>query len=131
MKVVFPVGPATWVLLSLLLFTGCTNSETRIRGYFGMTKNRPLQDATIQAALQSQFPTGTPIKNVESILAQRGLGKDGKSIMWENADSLFCQPDDYHDQVFSITKRRLTVCFEMDAQQKVKQITVDSINIGL
>jgi len=102
MKVIFPARLAFWLLTSFLLFTGCTNSESRIRGYFGMTKKQPLQDATIQAALQSQFPTGTPIKNVESALAKRGLGKDGESSMWQNADSLCCQPNDYHDQIHDV-----------------------------
>lgn len=124
-------------LASLSRVTGCTGgAEARIRHYFGVAPNQPLQETTIRAALVSQFPVGTPSTVVETSLAARGIGKDGKSMMWRpQADqwrtnkTLCCQPFDYTDGL--ISKRRITVCFDLDEKQKVKQIEVESFDYSL
>lgn len=134
------LGKSSLFLSCVLLLscaTGCTSrTEVRIRHYFGVAPNQPLQDTTIQAALLSQFPVGTQGTAVETALAARGIGKDGKSTMWRpetnqwwTGDALCCQPYDYSDGLVSM--RRITVRFDLDGQQKVKQINVESFSYGL
>ena len=119
---------------------GCASrNEARVRRYYGLAKGEPTQDAKIKAALLLQFPIGTPSTNVESSLAARGLGKDGKSVMWltpanklRSATALCCGPYDYEQHSFSVfPMRRLTVWFDLDEKQNVKQINVESFNYGL
>jgi hypothetical protein len=104
-------------------------TETRIRHYFGLAPHEPLNSTNIQSALLLQFPAGTPITNVEATLTERGIGKDGNSMMWQTNSFLGCEPYDYSDAWFSM--RRIQVNFDLDEQQKVKQIQVDSFDIGL
>ena len=111
-------------------------NEARIRNYFGLAAGQTFQDTTIQAALLSQFPVGTSSTSVESSLAARGLGKDGKSTMWRTetnqwttARALCCTPNDYNEDWLSM--RRITVCFDLDENQKVKQIDVQSFSYSL
>lgn len=145
MRVKFPRS-AQWgacvfsFLVLLLCVAGCAGkSEARIRHYFGLTGREPIQETTIQGALLRQFPVGTSSKTVEASLATRGLGKDGKSAMWRPetnqwyvGNALCCGPYDYEEHVLSVSPmRRLTVCFDLDEQQKVKQITVSSFKYGL
>jgi len=108
-------------------------TEARIRSYFGLAAGQTFQDTTIQAALLAQFPVGTPSTSVESSLAARGLGKDGKSSLWRSetnqwstSRALCCGPYDYNEQWISM--RRIIVSFDLDENQKVKQIDVLSFS---
>jgi hypothetical protein len=111
-------------------------NETRIRNYFGMAAGQTFQDTTIRVALLSQFPVGTPSTSVESSLASRGLGKDGKSRIWRSetnqwstSHALCCGPYDYNEEWISM--RRIIVSFDLDENQKVKQINVESFLYSL
>jgi hypothetical protein len=120
---------------------GCAGikTETRIRHYFGLTPHEPLNSTNIQLALLLQFPVGTPSVTVEASLAERGVGKDGKSMMWRpesnkwwTGNALCCEPRDYSHAWFStFSMRHITVCFDLDEQQKVKQINVEIHDYGL
>jgi len=124
-------------------FSGCASTawktEARIRHYFGLAPHEPLNSTHIQSALLVQFPVGTPSATVEASLAERGVGKDGKSMMWRPkpnellpGNRLCCAPSDYEDKLFSVfPMRRITVCFDLDEQLRVKQIRVESFNYGL
>jgi hypothetical protein len=107
--------------------------EARIRNYFGLAAGQTFQDTTIRAALLSQFPVGTPSTSVQTSLAARGLGKDGKSRIWRSetnqwstSHALCCGPYDYNEEWISM--RRIVVSFDLDENQKVKQINVESFS---
>ena|SRR5579864_1700430 len=121
-------------LIAVAALTGCiATTESRIRHYFGLTRNQPLQDTVIRAALLKQFPPGTPSTLVESALAARGMGRDAKSTIWQpQTNILCCQPYDYPQHIVAaFPMRRITICFDLDEQQEVKQIDVSSMNYGL
>jgi hypothetical protein len=107
-------------------------TEARIRHYFGLASSKSMNSTNIQSALLLQFPVGTPSFRVEASLAERGVGKDGKSMMWRpetnkwwTGNSLCCGPNDYSDGFISM--RRIQVVFNLD-QQKVKAIEVFSFS---
>ncbi len=117
--------------------SGCaSHTEARIRHYFSMAPSTPLTSTNIQSALLVQFPIGTPSATVKAALEKQGMGKDGKSQLWQvkpnslwNGNSLCCGPDDYSSKW--LLMRRMQVSFALDAQQNVKKIEVQIFDYGL
>jgi hypothetical protein len=143
------ISPKWWRIIASIIFAfffliggaGCAGikTEARIRHYFGLAPHEPLNSANIQSALLLQFPVGTPSVMVEASLTERGVGKDGKSTMWRpesnkwwTGNALCCGPNDYeHAWLSTFPMRHITVCFDLNEQQKVKQINVEIRDYGL
>jgi hypothetical protein len=126
-----------FVFFVLIGCVGCAGhkAEARIRHYFALAPHEPLNDTNIQSALLLQFPVGTPSVTIEASLAERGVGKDGKSVMWRPetnqwwaGNALCCEPYDYSDGWWM---RHVEVCFELDEKQKMKRINAVIYNYGL
>ena len=69
------------LLLVTIATTGCAgvSAEARLKTYFDLPEDTASDTLAFRDAILGRIPRGTPDVTVDSLLARRGVGKDGLS----------------------------------------------------